>query len=201
MTAWRGSTPRRRTSNSRLSRKPGSQPLFASRGKPHDPRFGLAVGPAARNNMLQDRGAKGSTEMTAALTPIEARLTERPPAPFKRIDIEARLGEKAPTFGGHTSVCRPGGQADGARQSGRTSSPQDRPPDDRSRSARDAIPDRAVRCGPASGPRGPPPASEPRALWQRQHRRVGSSDAGPGARSRQAPRLRAWPDIRSRSRG
>ena len=84
--------------------------MFASSGKPHDPRFRLAVGPAARNNMLQDRGAKSSTEMTAALTPIEARLTERPPAPFKRIDIEARLAEKAPTFGGHTQFAVPAGK-------------------------------------------------------------------------------------------
>src|SRR5437899_898533 len=98
MTAWRGSTPRRPTSNSRLPRKPGFQLLFASSGKPHDPRFCLAIGPAARNDMFQDGSAKGSTEMAAALAPIEAGLTERSPSALKLHDIEAGLGEKPPTF-------------------------------------------------------------------------------------------------------
>jgi hypothetical protein len=110
MTVWRGSTRPRPTSNSRLSRKPGSQLLFAGCGKSHDPRFGLAVGPAARNNVLQDRGAKGSAEMTAALAPIEARLTERPPPILKGFDIEAGLGEKAPAFGGHAQLAVSAGE-------------------------------------------------------------------------------------------
>src|SRR5690242_8865264 len=84
-----------------LSRKPGSELLLAGSRKTHHPRLGLAVGPAARHDMLQDRGAKSTAEMTAALAPIEARLTERPPAILQRPDIEPGLGEKPPPFGRH----------------------------------------------------------------------------------------------------
>jgi len=73
--------------------------LFAGSGKSHDPRFCLAIGPAARQDMLQDGSAKSSAKMTAALAPIEARLTERPPPTLQGFDIEPGLGEKAPAFG------------------------------------------------------------------------------------------------------
>ena len=110
MIVWRGSTRPRPMSNSRLSRKPGSQLLFAGRGKPHDPCFCLAIGPAARHDVFQDGGAKGSAEMTAARAPIEAGLTERPPTGFKRSDIEAGPGEKAPAFGSHNELAVPAGE-------------------------------------------------------------------------------------------
>ena len=93
-----------------LSRKPGFQFLFAGRGKPHDPRLWLAVGPAARNDVFQDCSAKRSAEMAAALAPIEARLTEWPPTVFKLFDIEAGPGKKAPAFRRHAQLTVPSGE-------------------------------------------------------------------------------------------
>jgi len=92
--------PRRPTSIVAYRENQDFQLFFASSGK-GTTAFRLAIGPAARNDVSRC-SAKGSTEMTAALAPIDAGLQSAASA-LKLPRHRSRPWPKTATFGGSSA--------------------------------------------------------------------------------------------------